>query len=208
MRSLIGLVLFLASANVGLAGFEFRMTGPLSGEYDTSLAGTGVSEDLYLIATAGDELSGLTGANFNITSDAFAGATTITGFTTNGAFTLFNNTSSFGNGFSVQLANIGLVGSGSFPGSGEDAVLLGTVDLLLGDVGSQTPINFTDPSGAVGDVFGAGVAGGTNFSSALDDPSGINVFPGSQIAAVPEPSALGMVAVLAGSVLSRRRRRS
>ncbi|MFN3190748.1 MAG: PEP-CTERM sorting domain-containing protein [Aureliella sp.] len=191
-RFALSLSILLLAANVSSAGFEIGFTfnggSPMPGdEYDPSLAGTTVTETLYLQATGADTLAGLLTFQMNIAPDV--GGTTISNFTPAAGWTT-NENGAFTGGL-LSGTSVGVASGATAP----NRVDLGQISFVLGPVSSLTEIGFEDTGLTPGTV--------TTGADVLDG----SIFPGGQFVAVPEPSSLGIMSCLALAGVARRRRR-
>ncbi|GAB5404460.1 MAG: hypothetical protein Aurels2KO_26910 [Aureliella sp.] len=189
---LMACLMCLGLSQTAKSGFEFHIdTVGIS----NALANTMVTRDLVLRATDGDTLSDLTGARLNFTAAAGAGNTVIAGFVNDAAFSpIFSNAPvAITGGFRIDVGQAPAVSAVG------NEVVIGQVQLDLGDVDNVTSFSFADTNGMTdGDVFGSGSFGA---NASMDS----FVF-GSQAVAVPEPGSVSVLALCMAAGFMRRRR--
>ena len=193
-----------------MADYMFSLELPT---YNSSLAGTTVNQDLFLVATTPNELVSAGTTQFNLNAASGAGNTKITGFTRDTAFgtnlagSISNHTVT-ANGVEVRLY------TNAAPAA-SNRVRLGSVQFQLGNAGSATALTFVDPGPLPGTPSGNNVVARVPGVPPNDRTEVLDSFVFSpanssfsaNVAAVPEPSSFALLTLGVLGMASRRRRR-
>jgi len=189
----VGLLWLLTISSQVQAGFIFEFDQP---NYTDLTAGSTLTTNLYVRATAGEAFTALQGVSFNMVGSG--GDTTIASWTINPQLTTLFGTGSTPTGLTLNQS--GVFGNTSVTSA---RATVGSLSFTVGSVGSTTTYVFNDPNpGNVDNV--QAVVGGV--STPLD--SFVFASPSISISAVPEPSSFGLLGLIGlGLVRSRFRRK-